>query len=102
MNHYLYAAYAAEYAQFYASLGYPAYNPYCFPAAYPYGMPPPQVIMIIIINLLYFWRKSNIQLKFLIAQLAGNQLTAFYTSTKLWRGYIFIAVCLSLCLCVCQ
>ena len=26
---------------------------------------------------------------------------SFYTSTKLWRGYIFTAVCLSFCLCTC-
>ena len=28
--------------------------------------------------------------------------TIYYTSTKSCRGYIFTAVCLSLCVCVCQ
>ena len=27
--------------------------------------------------------------------------SVFYTSTKSWRGYIFTAVCLSVCVCVC-
>ena len=32
---------------------------------------------------------------------APFQILGYYTSTKSWRGYIFTAVCLSVCVCLC-